>query len=83
VKNAVIEFRKGYEAIRNPLILMARPEGFEPPADGFEGHCSIQLSYERRYDRGIDWCRIGETCPGATVSQLPERNQAPFPAANM
>jgi len=21
--------------------------------------------------------------PGATVSQLPERNQAPFPAANM
>jgi hypothetical protein len=31
----------------NPLILLARSEGFEPPALGIEIRCSIQLSYER------------------------------------
>src|SRR5262249_4944605 len=31
----------------NPLILLARSEGFEPPTLGIEIRCSIQLSYER------------------------------------
>ena len=27
---------------------MARLEGFEPPAHGLEGRCSIRLSYRRK-----------------------------------
>ncbi len=44
---------EGERAKRNSAIgLMARLEGFEPPAYGLEVRCSIQLSYRRAADVG-------------------------------
>ena len=50
---------------------MARLEGFEPPAHGLEGRCSIQLSYRRMPQDG------SPVCFGAFSGTLP------FPLTDM
>ena len=35
------------------LFVIASWEGFEPPTDGLEGHCSIQLSYQDIFNTRI------------------------------
>ncbi len=52
---------------RSPLLFLARPERFELPTNGFEGHCSIQLSYERVIEMCVDRNAAGkdvvDVCP--------------------
>lgn len=45
---------------------MVRPEGFEPPTNGFGSHYSIRLSYER-----VVSCSPGRRCwpPNAVVAR--------------
>ena len=41
--------REHYVKIHRDPHHMVRLEGFEPPTFALEGHCSIQLSYKRKY----------------------------------
>ena len=51
---------------------MARLEGFEPPAHGLEGRCSIRLSYRRKpMDRPpISAAHSGQTVLSADSNRL-------------
>src|SRR5262249_16381974 len=49
--------RKTRKASRCYATPVARPRGFEPPTNGLEGRCSIQLSYGRRCARESTWLR--------------------------
>ena len=50
--------------------MMARLEGFEPPAHGLEGRCSIRLSYRRKPQDGFpkDYRRTTESGPSSADS---------------
>ena len=50
---------------------MVSPEGFEPPAHGLEGRCSIQLSYEPAYKKMERMMRIELTLSAWKAEVLP------------
>jgi hypothetical protein len=43
---------------------MARPEGFEPPTNGFGSHYSIRLSYGRVVCSALAWAIRGMRASG-------------------
>jgi hypothetical protein len=43
---------------------MARPEGFEPPTNGFGSHYSIRLSYGRVVWSALAWAIAGMRASG-------------------
>jgi hypothetical protein len=49
----IVKIEKELSIFANPLILLARLEGLEPPTCGLEVRCSIQLSYRREMNGGV------------------------------
>src|SRR5437879_10672116 len=57
-------------------VLLARPEGFEPPTPGSEDQCSIPLSYGRKSGGGERW-DSNPRSPGPQPGALTARPRSP------
>ena len=62
---ATIWYSNQLSYIHQAAILVASPEGFEPPTHGLEGRCSVQLSY-----RDIIWSGWRESNPRNQLGRL-------------